>query len=212
MEDAKKHGMKIVINDLLPPELNDMTATLTKVKALKPDLLVVSGHSKGAPLVVRQIQEMKITVPMLAVTHCESGKVIEQFGAAADFTLCAAQWTRELSYSDKWFGSALDYSNLFEKEYGEVPPYQAAESSAAVLVYADALSRAGSFDLEKVRQALADTKLQTFYGNVDFDSTGKNTAKPMVLRQIQNGAFKAVAPTKFADTPLIWPIPPWSER
>ena len=53
MEDAKKHGMKIVINDLLPPELNDMTATLTKVKALKPDLLVVSGHSKGAPLVVR---------------------------------------------------------------------------------------------------------------------------------------------------------------
>jgi len=36
LEDAKKYGMKVVIDDKLPPELNDMSATLTKVKALKP--------------------------------------------------------------------------------------------------------------------------------------------------------------------------------
>ena len=60
MEDAAKYGMKIVIDDKLPRDLSDMAATLTKVKALKPDLLVISGHSKGAVTAGRQINEMRI--------------------------------------------------------------------------------------------------------------------------------------------------------
>ena len=93
LDDAKRHGMEVVIDDKLPPELNDMTATLTKVKAIKPDVLVVSGHSKGAALVTRQIGEMKVNVPMLAITHCESANVIDEskFGKNAENTLCAAQ-------------------------------------------------------------------------------------------------------------------------
>ena len=54
LDDAKKWGMKVVIDDKLPKELTDMTATLTKVKALRPDLLIVSGHSKGAALAVHE--------------------------------------------------------------------------------------------------------------------------------------------------------------
>ncbi|MFQ5882388.1 MAG: amino acid ABC transporter substrate-binding protein [Candidatus Methylomirabilales bacterium] len=212
LEDAKRWGMKVVIDDKLPPELNDMSATLTKVKAKKPDVLVVSGHSKGATLAIRQVSAMKVDVPMLAITHCEAAAVIKNFGSAADYTLCAAQWAPALTYKDRWFGSASDYAKRFEKEYGYVPPYQAAESTAAVLVYADALERAGSFDLEKVRKALAATEVQTFYGNVKFDKTGKNIAKPMVLRQIQKGKYKVVAPTKWATSKLIHPRPKWSKR
>ncbi len=212
LEDAKRWGMKVVIDDKLPPELNDMAATLAKVRVLKPDVLVVSGHTKGATLVIRQMSAMKVDVPMLAITHCESAAVIKNYGPAADYTLCAAQWAPALTYKDGWFGSASDYAKTFKKEYGYVPPYQAAESTAVVLVYADALTRAGSFDTEKVRQAIADTKIQTFYGNVKFDKTGKNIAKPMVLRQIQKGQYKVVAPTKWAASKLIHPRPKWSQR
>ena len=52
----------------------------------------------------------------------------------------------------------------------------------------------------------------TFYGPVDFDDTGKNTAKPMVLWQVQDGQFKVVAPAKWADTKVIYPMPTWAER
>lgn len=211
MDDAKKHGMKIVIDDKLPPEINDMTATLTKVKALKPDVLIVSGHSKGAALVIRQIGEMKVNVPMLAITHCESAKVtdVKKFKNNAENTLCAAQWAPDMAYKDKWFGSAMDYTNTFRAAYKYTPPYQAAESTAGVLVYADAIRRAGSFDTEKVRNAIAKTDLMTFYGRVKFDSTGKNIAKPMVLRQIQMGKYVPVAPTKFASGKLVHPRPNW---
>ena len=197
---VKKHGMKIIIDDKLPPELNDMAATLIKVRALKPDLLVVSGHSKGAATAIRQMAQMKVKVPMLAMTHCESAKVTNEtnFGKTAEGTLCATQWDENLGYKDSVFGSAMDYFKTFAKAYDYNPPYQAAESSAAVFVYAKALEKANSFDTEKVRDAISKIQIETFYGNVKFDETGKNIAKPMVLRQIQGGKYVPVAPTKFA--------------
>ena len=54
--------------------------------------------------------------------------------------------------------------------------------------------------------------MQTFYGNIKFDETGKNTAKPMVLYQVQDGAYRVVAPTKWASSKLRFPTPSWSAR
>ena len=197
---AKKHGMKIVIDDKLPPELNDMASSLNKVRALKPDLLLVSGHTKGAALAIRQMSEMKVKVPMLAMTHCEAAKVTNKksFGNNAESTLCATQWDENLAYKDEIFGSAMDYYKRFAATYKYNPPYQAAESSAAVFVYAKALEKANSFDTEKVRNAIASMNIETFYGPVKFDKTGKNIAKSMVLRQIQSGKYIPVAPSKYA--------------
>jgi branched-chain amino acid transport system substrate-binding protein len=204
-EDAERWGMKVVVDDKLPPEINDMAATLTKVKAVKPDLLLVSGHTKGATLVVRQTAEMRVDVPMVATTHCDSAQVAETLGGAAEYFLCASQWDRSLSYRDDWFGTAEEYAQLFEKTYDYAPPYQAAESTAAVLVFVDAFRRAGTLDPEKVRDAIAATDMQTFYGNIKFDETGKNIAKPMVLYQVQDGKYKVVAPAKWASAELVYP-------
>lgn len=211
-EDAQELGMKVVIDDKLPPDFSDMSSTLTKVKALKPDLLVVSGHTKGVLLGVRQVAEQKIDVPMLAATHCDSAQIIEKFGKQAEYWLCGSQWDESLTYKDDLFGKASDFAALFAKTYDYPAPYQAAESAAAVEVFADALHRAGSFDAQKVRDAIAATDMQTFYGNVKFDETGKNTAKPMVLYQVQDGQYKVVAPRKWASAKVIFPTPPWIER
>src|SRR5947208_5775942 len=205
LEDAKRYGMHVAIDDKLPPEINDMAPTLTKVRAVKPDMLLVSGHEKGATLVVRQTAEMKIDVPIVATTHCDSAKIAESLGKLAEGVLCASQWDRKLAYKDKWFGSADDYAKLFEKEFKYPAPYQAAESTATVLVFADAFARAGSLDPEKVRDAIASTDMMTFFGPIKFDSTGKNVVKPMVLYQVLGGDYKVVAQTQWAETKLVWP-------
>ena len=216
VDAAKRTGSKIIIDDKLPKELNDMAATLAKVKATKPDVLVVSGHSKGALTAIRQIAEMKVDVPMLAMTHCDASKLAKQHGKKSEYALCAAQWHKTLSYKDKFFGNGKKYDKDFTKEYGYAPPYQAAESSAALLVYKDAFERANSFDTEKLRDALAKTDMQTFYGNIKFGSGGQNTAKPMVLFQVRckgdKCENKVVAPTKWASAKLVHPVPSWSKR
>ncbi len=209
LDDAKKYGMKVVVDEKLPRDLSDMSAILTKVKLLKPDVLIVSGHSKGAATAVRQIGEMKINVPMTAVTHCESADVVGKFGATANDILCSTQWAETLSYEDPIFGTAANYEKEFKAAYTEYAkkkvPYQTAQASAAVYVFKDAFERAGSLDKEKVRDAISATELDTFYGKIKFSENGNNLAKPMVLRQIQDGKFNVVAPSAFASHPLNWP-------
>ncbi len=201
--------MKAVIDEQLPRDLSDMSAILTKVKLLKPDLLIVSGHSKGAATAVRQIGEQNIKVPMIAMTHCEAADVTGKFGATANDILCSTQWAETLAYKDPLFGSASEYEMGFKKAHPEYAskkvPYQTAQATAAVYVFKDAFERAGSLDKDKLRDALAATDMQTFYGGIKFSDAGNNIAKPMVLRQIQNGKYNVVAPSAFASHKLNWP-------
>lgn len=212
LADAESFGIKIVIDDKLPPDLNDMSATLTKVKLLKPDVLIISGHEKGAATAIRQLADQRVNVPMLAMTHCDSAQIAEKYGKAAEYTLCAAQWAPSLSYSDDLFGTASDYAALYEKTYNEPAPYQAAESSAAVQVFADAFTRAGSLEPKAVRDALSQTDIASFYGPVRFDETGKNVDKPTILYQVQDGKYVVVYPEKWAEAKLRAPTPVWDER
>lgn len=209
LEDAAKFDMQIVVDEKLPRDLSDMSAILTKVKVIKPDVLIVSGHSKGAATAVRQIGEQNIDVPMIAITHCEAADVVGKFGDDADGFLCSTQWAETLTYSDPIFGSAAEYERGFKAAYpeytGKKVPYQTAQASAAVYVFKDAFERAASLDKEAVRDAIAATDLATFYGNIKFSENGNNIAKPMVLRQIQNGEYNVVAPSEFASHALDWP-------
>jgi branched-chain amino acid transport system substrate-binding protein len=207
MDRVKHYGMKIVIDDKMPRDLSDISATLTKIKALKPDVIVFSGHTKGATTATRQMKEMGVSAPIVAMTHCESADIVGKFGAAAEDVLCPTQWAETLKYKDPIFGTAMDYNAAFLKahpEYKEVP-YQVAQGSAAVEIWADAFKRAGSLDPQKLRDALAKTDLDTFYGHIKFDATGKNIGKPMVLRQVQHGKYVVVAPTKLAADAVVFP-------
>ncbi|MCZ6883549.1 MAG: amino acid ABC transporter substrate-binding protein [Gammaproteobacteria bacterium] len=208
---ANELGMKIVIDAALPRDLSDMSAILTKVKLLKPDVLVVSGHTKGAVTGVRQIGEKNIKVPMIAFTHCEAADVTGKFGDTANGILCATQWAETMAYKDEMFGSAGDYEMRFKAAYPEYKtkkvPYQTAQATAAVYVFKDAFERANSMDKEKIRDAISATDMKTFYGDIRFAEAGNNIAKPMALRQIQKGQYNVVAPSAFASHKLIWPRP-----
>ena len=209
LEDAARYGMQTVVDEKLPRDLSDMSAILTKVKLLKPDVLIVSGHSKGAATAVRQIDEQNVKAPMVAVTHCEAADVTGKFGAAANDILCSTQWAETLTYEDPLFGTAANFNTEVKAAFPDYAnkkvPYQLAQASAAVYVFKDAFERAGSLDKEVLRDAISATDLQTFYGGIKFSEAGNNVAKPMVLRQIQDGKYNVVAPSAFASHPLNWP-------
>ncbi|MFL2786593.1 MAG: amino acid ABC transporter substrate-binding protein [Paracoccaceae bacterium] len=195
VDKINEYGMKTIIDDQLPADLSDMSTTLTKAKALRPDILIVSGHSKGAATAARQIDEMKISIPMIAMTHCEAAKVQEKFPNASNGFLCPTQWVETLSKSDPMFGSAAEWNAGFKAahpSYSSVP-YQSAQASAAVYVWKEAFEAANSFDQDEVRDAIAAVEMETFYGDIKFSENGNNIAKPMFMRQIgADGTYSLV--------------------
>jgi branched-chain amino acid transport system substrate-binding protein len=200
VDTMNEYGMKAIIDDQLPADLSDMSTTLTKAKAMKPDILIVSGHSKGAATAARQIDEMKVNIPMIAMTHCEAAKVQEKFPNASTGFLCPTQWVETLSKSDSMFGSAAEWNAGFKADYPSYTsvPYQSAQASAAVYVWKEAFEAANSFDKDNVRDAISAVEMETFYGDIKFSENGNNIAKPMFMRQISSdGSYKLVE--KFAD-------------
>jgi branched-chain amino acid transport system substrate-binding protein len=206
VERIAKYKMNTIIDDRMPKDLNDITTFLTKVKALKPDVLLISGHEKGAATAARQMGEYKVEVPLVGVTHCEAAKVLEDFPKVAEGFVCPTQWDETMKAGDPLFGSAAQYNKEVKAAYGyKEVPYQTAQASAAIYVWKDAFERAKSLDPEKVRDALSKTDLETFYGRIKFAPDGSDPGKEIVLRQIQGGKYVVVSPSSVAVASLIYP-------
>lgn len=207
VDAAQKYGMNTVIDDRMPKDLNDITTFFTKVKALKPDVLLISGHEKGAATAARAMNEQKVEVPLVGLTHCEAAKVVNDFPKVAEGLVCPTQWDETMKASDPMFGAAAEYNKAMIAAHPEykVVPYQTAQASAAIYVWKDAFQRAQSLDPEKLREALTKTDLPTFYGHVKFAADGSNPGKEIVMRQIQGGKYLVVSPAEVAVAPLIYP-------
>lgn len=206
VDAIKKYGMKTLVDDRMPPDLNDITGFLTKVKALKPDVLLVSGHEKGAATATRQMGVLKIKVPLVGMTHCESAKVTQDFAKVAEGFVCPTQWDETMKASDPLFGTAAHYNVQIKAAYHyKVVPYQVAQASAAIYVWKDAFARANSLDKEKLRDALKKTNLKTFYGGIKFAADGSNPGKDILLRQIQGDKYKVVWPAEVAAAKVVYP-------
>jgi branched-chain amino acid transport system substrate-binding protein len=208
VDGIAKYKMQTVIDDRMPKDLNDIGTFFTKLQALKPDVLLVSGHEKGAATAARQMGERAIEVPLIGMTHCEAGKLVNDFPKVAEGLVCPTQWDETMKASDPLFGTAANYDKEMKAahpEYSKVVPYQTAQATAAVYVWRDAFQRAQSLDQERVREALMKTDLATFAGHVTFAPDGSNPGRTIVMRQIQAGKYVVVAPAAVAAGTVVYP-------
>lgn len=207
-ETAKRYGMNIVVNEMVSPDLADLERIILKAGNVEPDLLLVSASARGAAKATQAIGVMNINVPMIAMANCESANVTGQFGHVADAFFCPTQWSENLSYQDALFGTAAQYEASFKASNNEYTdktvPSESAQASASIWVIKNAFEKAGSLDKNKVRDAVSATNLSTFYGQIRFSHAGNNIAKPMIVRQIQNGKYNVVAPSYWASHGVIW--------
>ena len=83
---------------------------MDRIEEVRPDILVISGHARGAKEAARQLAEREIHIPYLALTHCEAAKIHEEFPDAVEGAYCPAQWVSTLPYKDDLFGTAKEFS------------------------------------------------------------------------------------------------------
>ncbi len=89
------------------------------------------------------------------------------------------------------------------------PEYHNVGSSAGIQTLGIAIEKAGSLDVEKVRNTLATMNVKTFWGNVSFDAKGKIKGRSMPVGQVLKGTFTLVYPPDLAQGKLVYPKPAW---
>ncbi len=208
LRQATGQAMKIAVDEKLDPDLINMGAILSKVRLAQADVVIVTGDPKVAATAARQIEELQVHTPIVAMTHCEAADIVKRLGTVAANILCAARDSKQAAgggHLSDFAAFEKAYKARSKREMSDPLPDAAAQAALAVYVFADALRRAGSRDNEKVRDALAVTDTMTFFGRLRFTKAGNAVAKPMIWRQIQDGKYNIVAPAARATHNFQWP-------
>jgi branched-chain amino acid transport system substrate-binding protein len=207
---CKENGMTLVYNEKFAAGATDFSSELAVVKSKNPDIFVFLSQADQFILAMKQIKDQKINTKMImnGIAVPQPG-VVKALGRDADYLVGPTHWHRTSTYKDGLFGNSEDYSREFKKQFGYDPEYHNVGSSAGIQVMGIAIEKAGSFDVEKVRNTLSAMKTNTFWGPIQFDAKGKIVGRSMPVGQILKGAYTVVAPSEIAKAKLVYPKPAW---
>jgi branched-chain amino acid transport system substrate-binding protein len=187
----------------------DFTAELSKVKASRPDLLVISGYYGDSKVIAETAAKLRIGVHALvglANAAYSNPKFIADNRELTDQLFDGNYWHNPQSPRAKAVFAA------YEKRFNSTLTSHGVQAYAVIGVLRDALERAGSADREKLRDALAKTNLADHIlpqDAIKFDETGENVNATPALLQVQNGKPVVVGPARFAEAKPVFPVPKW---
>ena len=211
---ARAYGLEVVgeVGEY-PRGVTNVRDLLQQFKVLDPDVFLGGTYYEEAVLFVRTAKELDFNPKAMVLTVGPNNpRFVDDLGEDANYVMGPTQWESSMTYEGDYFGSASDYAERYEAEWGSPPAYQTPSATAAALALHLAIESAGSLDADAVRTALRDMDVDTFYGPINFDEAGKNVAKPMGTIQIQDGVTRLVAPADVSVAGIIYPAPSWQDR
>ena len=207
---AKQLGIEIVVEENYPLKQTDFTALLQKIKAAGAEAVFSNSYFADAAAQLRQMREQNMNFKLYCSTIGPAlPNVPEQLGATAEYVIGFSQW-EPLPKILKHPGME-EYIASYEKRFGEKPNYHAGGAYGALQVTEAAVRKAGSFDSEKLREALATIDVQTAFGRYKVDAKGMNAHEGITF-QVLKGQRRVVWPEKWAETKPELPMPEWSKR
>jgi branched-chain amino acid transport system substrate-binding protein len=207
---AKKLGIEIVLQENYPQKQTDFTALLQKIKAAGAEAIFSNSYFADAAAQIRQMREQNLDFKLFAGTVGPGLPAFaEQLGPTAEYVLGFSQW-EPLPDVLKHPGMKEFIAN-YEKRYGEKPNYHAGGAYGALQVTEAAIKKAGSFDKEKLREALASIEVHSIFGRYKVDAKGMNDHEGVTF-QLLKGQRRVVWPEKWAETKAELPMPEWSKR
>ncbi|HTY40253.1 MAG TPA: ABC transporter substrate-binding protein [Thermoanaerobaculia bacterium] len=182
-------GGRIVADAKYAEGDSDFSAQLTALRPSNPDVLFVPGYYTDAGLIARQARSLGVKATLLGADGWDSPKLVEIGGEAME----GAYLSNHYSVDDP-SPAVRRFVDAYKARYGAEPDSIAATSYDAMRLLADAITRAGSTEGRRVRDALAATKnFAGVTGTITMDAD-RNPIKPAVVLKVVGGRFQ------FADS------------
>ncbi|GAB4113353.1 MAG: amino acid ABC transporter substrate-binding protein [Candidatus Caldatribacteriota bacterium] len=215
-DKCKELGFEVVLFEKYPAGATDISALLTKVKALNPDVLGVAGYTADSLMAIRQCKELDLNPKLYAFSvGVMVPAFLNEMGADGNYVVEGEWWLPEMKLQDPIFGTTADYVKACKDLFGEdfKPQYWTASSSAAGSILQLAIEKADSIETDKVREAMAslDVELATWPA-VAFNEKGQNIKWIHPVIQVQDGKFVLVYPEASQQNAPLYPTPAWKDR
>lgn len=200
----EKAGIQVAVNQDYPPDIKDMTAMLTAVKAANPDAVLALSYPGDSIVYMNQARELGIQSPFQFVLVGPTIAFFGQmFGPALDGIVTIGHWTPAKA---DWV-KAKPFFDAYVKKFNERPDYlDSALAYMSCEILQQAVAKAG-LDREKLRAAIAEGTFDTINGPVKFEGV-QNVTTPTSFLQFQGGEAQLVWPPDSA-TAKFMPKPDW---
>ncbi len=199
-KEAKKGGATVLKTETINPGDKDFSATITKLKAEKPDFLFYGGEYPEASLLTKQLKSAGLKIPLMGGDGVQADDYIKIAGAAAegDFATALGAPTDSLATAKQF---VTDYAAA--KYADPIGPYGAyAYDAANVIIAALAKSTAdggktGSALRTEVTKEVQNSDYDGITGKITFDQFGDTTVKVLTVYQVKGGKFVAAKTDTF---------------
>ncbi len=201
---APAAGLEVVYAEYYSNGSLDHSAALSKMKALSPDWIYITGYTQDLILARKQMQDLGVTAPIVTmITGPAYREFIDGLGPLANGITSSSWWHHTTSYTsdDVWGSTKAFYDDFLSTQHAD-PDYVHASSAAALIALQKAIEKAGSLDPTKIRDALASLNITTFYGPISFGANGMNSARELPILQVQDQAVKVLFPENVKQTTL----------
>jgi branched-chain amino acid transport system substrate-binding protein len=190
----QQYGGKVILKESYMNDSVDFANLLKKVKTLHPDVVYVPGYARDSGLLIKQAASMEIQTTFLGADGWAGPLIYDIGGNALEGNYYSAHWHHDVS-----FPQSIHMKKMYYQKYkSKIPSINAPLSYDAVMLLADAIHRAGTFDRARIRQALSETKgFQGATGTITFDEHGDPLNKPVVIMKLGKDGpmyFKSIQP------------------
>ena len=210
---AQAKGLTMVYWNTYPSGVNDISSQLAAAAAAGAEIILEAGHPSESVRTVQQAQQMNIQAKLFGFSDGPGGgRFTADLHKAANFAVGATQWAPAARNRISYFLDSFHYALAFASQFGHMPDQNAAAATAACLTLEVAIERAASMEPAKVREALAATDLNMFFGQIKFDDRGANAVKPVYVQQVQSGRAVLIWPPEVASARPRYPDPGWAKR
>lgn len=208
---AEALGFKIVYNSKYPKGSVDLSSVATALKDANPEALILTGYVQDSIQLVKALQSLKVNPKIIGFAFAVGiPDVLSALGPASEDLVGVQIWDPAVKYKGPLVADASAYVAGYEKEFGgSKPNYITASGTAGALALQLAIEKAGSLDPVKVRDAMLQLDVETFFGHVQFDQTGVDKKASAVISQVQGGAAVPVYPAEIAAKPVRYPRKPF---
>jgi branched-chain amino acid transport system substrate-binding protein len=209
-ELMEQDGWEKVAYEVVPVGHNDFYPQLTKLKSLKPDVVVTcfTALNSGVSF-VKQFRESGLASSHMSIFYPLYPQLVKQAGEAADYMI----WTPLLLNPHKIEFQAK-FQERFKKRYDKDINNQNGAGYDGMLAIIKAFEGAGSLDSKKVVDAMSKEDFQGVLGWYQFDVERHELKDgldfiPIPTAQIINGKNTIVWPPKMADAQ--YQAQPWTK-
>ncbi len=208
-EFAKDAGLQVVYNKPFSADATDFATELADIRSSNPDILFFMSQLPQLVPAMRQVKTQHIDPTIIwKDVAVPQPQFPVNAGADAEGVIGVASWVPTLNYKDPIWGNTAGFVKAFEAYAKYTPDYHAGIAAVGAELLELAVRKAGTIDTDKVRAELAAMNVETFWGPVHFDETGKNPVD-LIIGQIQGGKFVPVYPEKAAQGSFKYPKPQW---